>query len=105
MVRNATIVTPGVTTDRYNNASKNWTAATRTPVKAWISQRNRAEVLGNREAQLSDWIAYLPAGTEIDGGDRIEWESLTFEIDGPPNPAWSPRGPHHVEVQLRLVEG
>lgn len=105
MVHSVTVVRAGTATDRYGNAEKDWTNATHTHAVAWIAQRNASEVLGNREAQVGQWVGYFPEGVPIAGGDRVEWGDYTFEVDGPPHPAWSPRGPHHIEAQLLLVEG
>lgn len=107
MVHDVTILQAGTTTDRYGDSIKDWTAATSSTVKGWVSQQTRSEVLDGREARVSGWVCYLPAGTRLTGLDRIVWEGTTFEVDGPINPAWSPRlrGVHHLELQLSRVEG
>lgn len=108
MVHDVTVVHAGTTTDAYGNQTKDWTAATRTAVRGWVSQTSGNEVLDGREAEVSEWAVYLPAGTVVTGGDRVEWADLpavTFEVDGPPNPARTPRGPHHVEARVKVVEG
>jgi hypothetical protein len=109
MVHDVTVVHAGMVVDPYGE-TKDWAAATRTAVRGWVSRRSQLEDrTGGREAQVSEWVAYLPAGTAITGGDRVEWSGLpagtSFEVDGPPLPAATPRGPHHIEAQLRVVEG
>lgn len=110
MVHDVTIVHAGATTDRYGDATKNWATATRTPSAAWVSRTGQLEDhTGGREAEVSTWRAYLPVDAEVAGGDRLEWNPtgtlITFEVDGPPLPAFTPRGIHHIEAQLRVVEG
>lgn len=95
-------------TDRYGDTVQDWTEATSTAAKAWISQRTADELLEHRNAELSEWVGFFPPTTDIAAGDRVSWtaEGLTFEVSGPPNPAWRPQsGRHHYEVPLRVVEG
>lgn len=107
MVHDITLVRAGTTTSRYGDTTKDWASTTETVVKGWVSQRDRSENLDGREAQDTGWVLYLPAGTDVTGLDRVEWEGDTFEVDGPKLPAWSPRSKavHHLEISLRRVEG
>ena len=99
-----TILTPVETADRYGGTEKtSWTPAT---VKGWVSQRGGSEQTDLREAQVSTWVLYLHPTATIDGKARVQWEGITFEVDGPPNPAHRPgTGLHHYEVPLRVVDG
>lgn len=105
LVHDVTVVVPGAATSRYGDAIKDWATATRTSMKGWVARTATSEVHGDREAQVSEWKLYLPAGTVIDGGDRVEWQGTTFEVEGPPTHAWTPRGEHHLEVPLRVAAG
>lgn len=105
MVQAVTILTPGAGTNRYGDPSKDWATATETETRGWISQRIRSEDLDGREAQITGWVLFLPAATTITGRDRVLWDDLTFEVDGPVLPAHTPRGLHHLEVNLRAVTG
>lgn len=106
MVHDVVVVHPGTTVTRSNDVAFDWLTATTTASKAWVSQRSRTEDDGTRVlGQSSDWICYLPTTTEITAGDRIVWEGSLFDVVGKPNPAWTPRGLHHYEADLRLVEG
>lgn len=116
MVDDVTILHASTTTDRYGNSTLEWSSATSTTSKAWVAQRSATDLsdagtggsLG-RTGELSDWIIYLPAGTPITSDDRVEWAGVTptavFEVVGLPNPAKTPRGPHHLEVGARLIAG
>lgn len=106
LVHDVSIVRAGSTTDRYGATIKNWATATTTATSGWVTQVSGVEDrTDGREAQVGTWVLYLPVDTDVVGGDRVVWESYTFEVDGPPNRAWTPRGEHHVEARLRLIEG
>lgn len=99
------IVTPGEAVDRYGNVIKSWSSATRETVKGWVSLNSHDEDDTRREAQVSEWMAWFNPDTDITGADRIVWDGITFEVDGPPVKRRTPRGVHHIEVPLRVVEG
>lgn len=105
LVHDVTILDPASEANRYGGTEKNWAAATSSTVKGWVSQSSRSEVIGDREAQVSSWSLFLHPDATITGKARVIWEGITFEVDGPPNPAWTPRGVHHYEVPLRVVDG
>jgi hypothetical protein len=105
LVHDVTILTPATTTGRYGDTEKDWDNATETTVKGWVSQRTGTEDHDQREAQVSDWILFLHPDETISGAARVTWEGMTFKVEGPANPAWSPRGLHHYEVPLRVVTG
>jgi len=106
LVHEIAILRPALGTSRYGDATKDWVTATETETVGWISRRSESEDRTNgREAQVSEWVLYLDEDADIQGGDRVVWGTTTFEVDGPPNPARTPRGEHHVEANLRLVEG
>lgn len=104
LVRDVTILRAGVTTD-YGTTVPTWTNPQSTTTKGWLSQQSRDEDNRNRNAEVSYWHLTVAADTDIQAGDRVEIDGSTFEVDGPPNPAWSPAGVHHIEATLRIVEG
>jgi hypothetical protein len=105
LVHDVTIVTPGTTTNGYGDTVKDWDAATETTAKGWVSQRSASEDLDHRNAEVSTWVLFVDPDVAVTADDRVEWEGLTFEVDGPVLPAHTPRGRHHLEVPLRLVDG
>jgi hypothetical protein len=62
---------------------------------------------GYREAEQANWVLRLPSDVDVSAGDRVAVADQpgTFEVDGPPNRAWTPRGQHHTRVPLRTLEG
>lgn len=113
LVHDVTIVRATMVTDRYGNQVKDWENATRTTTKGWVSQQGAVgrpaslENIEMREAEVSSWMVYLMPNEDVTPYDRIEWEGISFEVEGPPNPAYSPRtrSVHHKEVRVRVVEG
>ncbi len=105
LVHDVTILTAARAENRYGREEKDWSSATETTAKGWVSQSSRSEVIDGREAQVSSWVLFLHPDAVLDGLDRVRWEGITFEVDGPPNPAWTPRGLHHYEAPLRVVDG
>jgi len=104
LVRDVTILRPGTITDRTDTVA-DWSTATSTHTNGWLAQRSAAEVLDNRTAGVTGWTLVLPGGTDVRRTDRVTIDAVTYEVDGDPNPAWTPRGEHHVEVSLRRVDG
>ena len=99
------ILRASTTTDRYGNAAKVWTSPRRRTSKARVVQRSRSEDNDSREARVTGWVCYLPAGTDVTALDRIQWGDLTYEIKGVPNRAFDRHQEHHIELDLSLVEG
>lgn len=82
-----------------------WANGSETTINGWIAQQSRSDSRTNRGGDVSGWLLQAPGTTDIRPGDRLEWKGFTFDVEGRPNPAWTPKGEHHVEVNLRLVEG
>lgn len=105
LVHTVTVVRAATTVDRYGNTVKDWDAATRRTLRGRMVQLAQAENRDGREAEIGTWRVFLPADDPINGRDRVQWDGLTFEVDGPPNRAWNGTREHHVEAALRIVEG
>lgn len=93
--------TDAATKDRYGNPDQ--TEAT-TTTACYCEQRSRTETkTGDGEVQQEEWLVMLPAGTTVNGHDKITVGSLVLEVVGPP---WSVRNPRtqsasHVECNAR----
>lgn len=94
-----------VSANRYGDDIVDWANTDETSTLGWLTQLSGREVLGTRDAQVSDWKLYLAADVDIDAGDRVLADGVTYEVDGPPHHAHTPRGPHHIEVALHAVTG
>ena len=93
------------TTGRGADQVADWSDTTDTPIRGWVAQQSTGDSRQGRSGDVSSWLLQCPATADVRPGDRIIWSGMTFDVDGRPNPAWTPRGEHHTEVALRLVEG
>ena len=57
------------------------------------------------ERSTEEWRVFLPAGTDLDAGDRVAIYEVTLEVAGPPWPVTNPRtgAVSHVETTARQV--
>jgi hypothetical protein len=105
MVHDITILRAATTTGRGDDVVKNWAGATSTPATGWVAQATSDDVRDNRAGDESDYILQTLATVDVRPGDRVVWGDLTFDVVGRPNSAYTPRGEHHLEAKLRVVEG
>lgn len=100
------IVRAGTKTTRSGETLPDWGSATRT---AWLGRlypTGSRENVDRRDTQIGDWTLLLPPGADVRGSDRVEANSFTFEVIGPPALRTVPRrGLHHVEAHLREFIG
>lgn len=93
--------TDAATKDRYGNPDQTESATT---TVCYAEQRTRTETSdGKGEVQQEQWLVMLPAGTTVNGLDKITVGSLVLEVTGPP---WTVRNPRtqsesHVECTCR----
>lgn len=85
-------------------------AATRTVARAWLEQTSARESHQENRSFYEQRWALVINDQDLAADDRIEWAghpagAVVFRIEGTPEPAYTPRGPHHLEAQLRIVEG
>jgi hypothetical protein len=106
-----TRVRPATSTDSYGNTTYDYgSSASRKDMAAWLQQNNRAEPLSNGRDPLDQVWLLVTNDKDIQGRDRVEWtdpagNDVTFEVDGPPAPVFTPGGYHHTESTLRVVSG
>jgi len=111
LVHDVVVVRPATSTDAYGDVELDYGAsATRTSIRAWLQQDQRDETFRDGRAPLDQRWLLVTNETDVAGRDRIEWAdhpagSVTFEVDGPPEPAYTGAGLHHLEAGLRVVEG
>lgn len=109
MCQPVTVITPASTTDEYGNSIDDWDNASTVSTLAWIAQvaseGASEEITRFRQAEISEWNGYFRPTITIGPRDRVVRGSVTFEVDGPVNPAYRYNVVHHVEVPLKVVEG
>lgn len=107
----ATVVRPGTTTDRGGNQVEDWTNAARTVVdELEIQPETQAEDAdATRVVMTGRWRVISAPGTapDVRARDRVEWDGLTYEVDGEiaywPGP--TPGAVHHIEFALIKATG
>lgn len=106
-----TKVRPASTADTYGNAVPDYgDDATRTAdIPGWLQQSPASEPRAEgRDATVATWLL-MTNDTDLLAADHIEWAgpagALVFEVDGPPEPVYTPAGLHHIEANLRIVTG
>lgn len=95
---------PGSRTDGYGTAAADWTDPTETTIAGYMQPLSGQENTDGRDAQVGDWVLYT-LEQAVSGADRIVWAGDTYEVIGPPARFDTPRGFHHIEARLRIVEG
>ena len=94
--------TTSITRDELGAAEP--ASGTSTSVQAYVEPRTSEEDENTRASQLGEWRAFLPAGTDVTGWDRLVYGARTFDIVGPPRPVYNPRAASESHVELDLKE-
>ena len=78
----------------------------------WIEQRGTPagglredEHQQGRDTITGEWLLICKLDVNVDAYDRIRHDSRIFEVIGEPETRPSPQGPHHIEANLRFIEG
>lgn len=102
-----TIVTPSETTDPYGNTVLDFdTPASSVTVAAYVQPKGSGEATldASREAQVRAFKCFT-AASPMTGVERVTWGGVVYDVIGPSQRWDSPRGLHHYETALRVVEG
>lgn len=108
-----TIVSPGRYVDAYGNRQTGFNdSSTRTTVRAQVQPRANVAVTGEELGNRSrDQISYgyqasIDPDVEVTAADRIEWNGLTFSVDGEPRLWMDVRGRrHHKSLYFVTAKG
>jgi hypothetical protein len=87
--------------DEYGNPSAYVASTISTVGDLQPVQQSEDTVLTDR--QTEEWKCFLPAGTVIDGNDRVIYAGQTFEVVGPPFPRDYPSPLSYVLARVRRV--
>lgn len=106
-----TRVRPASAADAYGNVTLDYgAAASRTAdIPAWLQQGTPSEPREDgRDATVATWLMMTNEPDWL-STDHVEWTgptgALVLEVDGPPEPVYTPAGLHHIEAVLRIVTG
>ena len=102
-----TVVRAKTTITSRGSEGPDWTNTEKTtvtgcsiqPASASLSQDGR--ILGIADG----WTAYVPEGTDVKAGDRIEFEGETYAINGVPRKWTGPSKTSHIQLNLVRWEG
>lgn len=101
-----TRIRPATSTSSYGDVTYDYDpGAARTEMSAWMQQDKRDEPRENGRDPLEQRWLMVTNETDVLGRDRIEWSGPTLEVEGPPEPVFTPAGYHHTESTLRVVNG
>lgn len=74
--------------------------------KASMYAVTSTEDKGEGNIPVTDWMLFLPAGTEITGKCRVRGREEEFEVVGKPDEKRSlltTNSPHHIEALLKII--
>jgi len=94
-------------TDSHGDEYLDWDNATEHPVTGCRWQPGGgSELHGRRDGIVTDANLFAPLGADIDERDRIRFDGIVYDIDGPLKPWRSATGSlAHTEIALQRVEG
>lgn len=91
------------TTDRYGNPASSVSDEIEYP--AYIEQVSTLETLNDRETRNTKYLLILPATADIDATSTVTYGLDSYRVNGKPHILETSRGPHHLEVEIELIEG
>lgn len=104
LIRPVTHLRAPLVAGRYGNEARDWSNAVETEAEAWIGQTST--ITNERGAIVTITRLMLAAGFDVVEGDRFTLPNdTTGDVVGRPNRANTPRGEHHVEADVHVVEG
>lgn len=102
------IVRPGSKTVRGTTVA-DWSSPSRKTVRGCSVQPDATstDMASDRDAQATEsCTVYLPPDTDVQAGDRVEWDGDVWEIDGRARTWRSPTGRvTHRVMRMRVYQG
>ena len=97
----ATRLRPTVNTDAAGAQVEAGTTAAAYACRLERRSTSTGDVAGGT-VETGSWVLYLAPDADVKASDRVEVDGVEYEVIGDPHPVQSPRGTHHVEVDLEL---
>lgn len=104
-VEDVLIYNPTRTSDRYGADVWNYDVE---PIeaKAWPPAATSSEDHGQaRDAAITKQTLWLPPNITVTAWSQVDFRGDRYKVIGRPRLAMRPTGPHHIVVNLELVEG
>lgn len=90
--------------DGYNGGQRpDWPNATATRVPAAVQWQSTREDVEGRQTTISRATINTPPDAPLKATSRVQWDGLTFEVDGEAALHKRRGRPHHLEGVLRVV--
>lgn len=74
-------------------------------VPAFVTPLDATEIEINRDVRLNRYSVVFEPDAAVDGLTEIEWRGKRYAVQGEPRVFSSYRGEHHLEVEIRGIEG
>jgi len=103
LIHTVTWIVPSTSTDTYGNTVRTYGSGT--SITGRMQQDTAAEPLADGRDPLERRWTLFTNQAGISGYDRIVFDGITFEVEGPPAPTYGASDFHHAEVGLRVVDG
>ena len=103
LIHTVTWIVPSTSTDTYGNTVRTYGSGT--SITGRMQQDTAAEPLADGRDPLERRWTLFTNQAGISGYDRIVFDGITFEVEGPPAPTYGAADFHHAEVGLRVVNG
>lgn len=89
----------------YGSDDRDWSTASRTVTVATVQPLSSSEDTVEQERTVTRWRVFLPPDADVHAADRVEWDGVSYEVDGDVE-RWKRRGVlHHFELVMRRVTG
>ena len=96
-------------TELYGDVKWTYVAGETVPARiqhgAKGGNEDTSEVIIGKDQVLSDYMVFLPPGTNIAATDMLEFEGVMYRVNGKPSRFWDAIGEHHIQANLMKVEG
>lgn len=92
-----------LTSAGYGNQARDWSAPASATYPARVSVVSSTEDVSGEPRTVTRWKCTVGPDADLAATDRIEWDSLVYEVDGDVERHKSPRGLHHQTVILKRV--
>lgn len=83
------------------NAQGRATVGSATSVRARFQPQQKTRYFGNNQVKVIDAIAYVPAGTAVEVGDKLTYDSKDYAVDGVYETPDGSGNTNHVKLELR----
>lgn len=89
--------------DRYGNPTDAWGSGVQ--VAGRVEQVATTEDLNGRDTRVSEFMLFLPAGTNISALSEVEVAGERYRVTGDPAFVFDASAVHHIEAGITRITG